>query len=198
MGINNNYLRLRGALFFIIALDFAISGGDAQNSTTLAPTILTFGDPTVDVGNNDHIHTIVKANFPPHGKDFINHKPTGRFCNVKLATDITAGTRNFAHCYPSFAVFVGVLYKGKSAAGAMVEFVGAPMCWNTHTFSATAGGGAFCNGQKIQMSHTDKGIRRLGAAAVDMCHVALEIVEPYLEYHLKPWDMVARVLVKMW
>ncbi|CAL5322930.1 unnamed protein product [Camellia sinensis] len=204
------------------------------------------------------------------------------------------GTTNFAHCYPSFAVSVGVLYKGKPAAGAVVEFVGGPMCWNTRTFSAAAGGGAFCNGQKIQVSHTDKrdwlrmwpttlcfmasrhkeffrelyilsdlvirlhygflstffvspsyqflsqaqfmqgkgtekkveqsllvtgfgyehddawstnidlfkeftdvsrGVRRLGAAAVDMCHVALGIVEAYWEYRLKPWDMAAGVLI---
>ncbi|KAF5932804.1 hypothetical protein HYC85_028975 [Camellia sinensis] len=108
-----------------------------------------------------------------------------------------------------------------------LEFVGGPMCWNTRTFSAAAGGGAFCNGQKIQVSHTDKveqsllvtgfgyehddawstnidlfkeftdvsrGVRRLGAAAVDMCHVALGIVEAYWEYRLKPWDMAAGVL----
>ncbi|KAK2974440.1 hypothetical protein RJ640_001099, partial [Escallonia rubra] len=39
-----------------------------------------------------------------------------------------------------------------------------------------------------------RGVRRLGAAAVDMCHVALGIVEAYWEYRLKPWDMAAGVL----
>ncbi|XP_047307940.1 phosphatase IMPL1, chloroplastic [Impatiens glandulifera] len=138
------------------------------------------------------------------------------------------GTTNFAHCYPSFAVSVGVLFRGKPAAAAVVEFVGGPMCWNTRIFSATAGGGAFCNGQKIHTSSTDmiersllvtgfgyehddawatnielfkhftdvsRGVRRLGAAAVDMCHVALGIVEAYWEYRLKPWDMAAGVLI---
>lgn len=38
-------------------------------------------------------------------------------------------------------------------------------------------------------------MRRLGAAAVDMCHVALGIVEAYWEYRLKPWDAAAGVLV---
>ena len=38
-------------------------------------------------------------------------------------------------------------------------------------------------------------MRRLGAAAADMCHVALGIVEAYWEYCLKPWDMAAGVLV---
>ncbi|KAF5943895.1 hypothetical protein HYC85_017972 [Camellia sinensis] len=265
-GINNNYLILKGTLFFIITLAFAINGGDAQNSTTLVPSILTFGDSAVDVGNNDHIHIIFKANFPPYGRDFINHKPTGRLCNSKPTTDI--------------AVSMGVLYKEKPAIGAVVELVGGPLCQNTRTFSIATGGGAFCNWQKIQVSHIDKvtfnktvfllvvdveerpcdltplwisehivspshqflpqaqfmqgkgtekkveqsllvtgfgyehddawstnielfkeftdasqGVRRLGAAAVDMCHVALGIVETYWEYRLKAWDMAAGVLV---
>ncbi|KAH8486200.1 hypothetical protein H0E87_025279 [Populus deltoides] len=142
------------------------------------------------------------------------------------------GTTNFAHGYPSFAVSVGVLFQGNPAAASVVEFAGGPMAWNTRTFSATAGGGAFCNGQKIHASPTaqlsdhveqsllvtgfgyehddpwatnielfkeftdvSRGVRRPGAAAVDMCHVALGIVEAYWEYRLKPWDMAAGVLI---
>lgn len=30
------------------------------------------------------------------------------------------GTTNFAHCYPSFAVSVGVLFRGKPAAASVV------------------------------------------------------------------------------
>lgn len=138
------------------------------------------------------------------------------------------GTTNFAHGYPSFAVSVGVLYRGKPAAASVVEFAGGPLCWVTRTFSASAGGGAFCNGQQIHVSSTNeierslivtgfgydhdeawaenmalfkeftdvtRGVRRLGAAAVDMCHVALGIVESYWEYRLKPWDMAAGALI---
>ncbi|KAI0488050.1 hypothetical protein KFK09_027874 [Dendrobium nobile] len=67
----------------------------SQSSTTLVPAIITFGDSTVDVGNNDYLHTIFKADFPPYGRDFKNHEATGRFCNGKLATDITAETLGF-------------------------------------------------------------------------------------------------------
>lgn len=59
------------------------------NSTTLVPAIMTFGDSSVDVGNNNYLPTIFKANFPPYGRDFVNHEPTGRFCNGKLVTDFT-------------------------------------------------------------------------------------------------------------
>ncbi|KAE8715356.1 Phosphatase IMPL1 [Hibiscus syriacus] len=68
------------------------------------------------------------------------------------------GTTNFAHCYPSFAVSVGVLFQGHPAAASV-------------------------------------GVRRLGAAAVGMCHVALGVAEAYWEYCLKPWDMAAGVLI---
>ncbi|KAL4442054.1 hypothetical protein ABPG77_011315 [Micractinium sp. CCAP 211/92] len=40
-----------------------------------------------------------------------------------------------------------------------------------------------------------QGVRRLGSAAVDMCHVASGMAEAFWEYRLKPWDMAAGVLV---
>ncbi|OIW20067.1 hypothetical protein TanjilG_32027 [Lupinus angustifolius] len=69
---------------------------------TLVPAIITFGDSVVDVGNNDYLTTIFKANYPPIGRDFANHQPTGRFCNGKLATDITAETLGFKSFAPAY------------------------------------------------------------------------------------------------
>ncbi|KAK9086094.1 hypothetical protein Sjap_026505 [Stephania japonica] len=176
---------------------------------------------------------VVKKNFEEHlilgeeGGVIGNTSSDYLWCIDPLGVD-QDGTTNFAHGYPSFAVSVGVLFRGKPAAAAVVEFVGGPMCWNTRTFTASSGGGSFCNGQKIHASQTDqiersllitgfgyehddawltnfnlfkeftdisRGVRRLGAAAVDMCHVALGIAEAYWEYRLKPWDMAAGVLV---
>lgn len=76
------------ALILVALLGFA-NRLNAQDSTTLVPAIITFGDSAVDVGNNDYIHTLFKANYPPYGRDFVNRQPTGRFCNGKLATDTT-------------------------------------------------------------------------------------------------------------
>jgi len=39
------------------------------------------------------------------------------------------------------------------------------------------------------------GVRRLGSAAVDLCHVALGISDAYWEFNLKPWDVAAGVLI---
>lgn len=87
-------------LFLVLAL-FAIAYSNvyAQDSATLVPAIITFGDSAVDVGNNDYLPTLFKANYPPYGRDFVNHEATGRFCNGKLATDIT-GRYHFTHEYP--------------------------------------------------------------------------------------------------
>ena len=54
----------------------------------LVSAIYIFGDSTADPGNNDGLATIFKADFPPYGRDLGNHKPTGRFTNGKLVTDI--------------------------------------------------------------------------------------------------------------
>ncbi|KAG0454692.1 hypothetical protein HPP92_023984 [Vanilla planifolia] len=40
--------------------------------------------------------------LPPYGRDFKNHQPTGRFCNGKLATDITAETLGFTTYPPAY------------------------------------------------------------------------------------------------
>ncbi|KAM7471795.1 hypothetical protein LguiA_009978 [Lonicera macranthoides] len=91
----------RVALVLISALTIANISA-AQDSGALVPAIITFGDSAVDVGNNDYLPTIFKADYPPYGRDFANKKPTGRFCNGKLATDITADTLGFTTYPPAY------------------------------------------------------------------------------------------------
>ncbi|CAJ2661156.1 unnamed protein product [Trifolium pratense] len=90
----------REVLFVMFAVVF-LAWGNAQDDA-IVPAIITFGDSAVDVGNNDYLYTLFKANYPPYGRDFVNHKPTGRFCNGKLATDITAETLGFTRYAPAY------------------------------------------------------------------------------------------------
>lgn len=69
----------------LVLLALAFAGGKAQ----IVPAVITFGDSSVDVGNNNYLPTFFRADFPPYGRDFVTKRPTGRFCNGKLATDIT-------------------------------------------------------------------------------------------------------------
>ncbi|ERM93993.1 hypothetical protein AMTR_s00136p00069360 [Amborella trichopoda] len=83
----------------VAVLAACLAGVESQ---ALVPAIITFGDSAVDVGNNDYLPTIFKADFPPYGRDFVNRSPTGRFCNGKLATDITAETLGFTSFPPAY------------------------------------------------------------------------------------------------
>lgn len=51
------------------------------------PALLAFGDSIIDTGNNNYIRTIVRANFPPYGRDFPGHKATGRFSDGRISVD---------------------------------------------------------------------------------------------------------------
>ncbi|KAJ4809699.1 GDSL esterase/lipase APG [Rhynchospora pubera] len=93
---------MEGSKKFFLALAIFLgmmNSGSAQSSTTLVPAVFTFGDSTMDVGNNDFLDSDFKANFLPYGRDFMNHTPTGRFCNGKLPTDFTVETLGFT-TYP--------------------------------------------------------------------------------------------------
>ncbi|GAQ90760.1 Inositol monophosphatase [Klebsormidium nitens] len=182
-----------------------------------------------DKATEEAILEVIKEAFPDHlvlGEE--GGVSGGPNSDYLWCIDPLDGTTNFAHSYPCFAVSVAVLWKGRPIAGSVVEFAGGPFCWVTRTFSATAGGGAFCEGQRIHVSDTEsvqrsllvtgfgyehddawatnielfkhftdvtRGVRRLGAAAVDLCHVALGLVDAYWEYRLKPWDVAAGVLI---
>ena len=50
--------------------------------------VIVFGDSIVDPGNNNGLHTLIKANHPPYGKDMLNHEATGRYSNGLIPTDL--------------------------------------------------------------------------------------------------------------
>ncbi|XP_078430839.1 GDSL esterase/lipase At2g04570-like [Wolffia australiana] len=70
--------------WFLVLLVLCQGAGTAVAVVT---SIIVFGDSSVDAGNNNAIPTIARSNFPPYGRDFAGGKPTGRFCNGRLATD---------------------------------------------------------------------------------------------------------------
>ena len=74
----------------LLLLVFHFSGRAVVGGGGKVPALIVFGDSTVDAGNNNRLATLVRADFPPYGRDFpATHAPTGRFCNGKLATDYT-------------------------------------------------------------------------------------------------------------
>ncbi|CAN4087195.1 unnamed protein product [Withania somnifera] len=87
--------------------------------------IFVFGDSTVDPGNNNYINTISKCDFPPYGRDFVNHIPTGRFTNGLLVTDYLAsyvGIKDFVPPYLDPSLSLDELMTGVSFASGSSGF----------------------------------------------------------------------------
>ncbi|KAL7611496.1 hypothetical protein Lser_V15G05015 [Lactuca serriola] len=66
------------------------------------PAVITFGDSYLDQGNNNYINTIVKANFHPYGKDFVDGKPTGRFTDGKSLADFFVNALGVKEYLPAY------------------------------------------------------------------------------------------------
>jgi hypothetical protein len=71
---------------FIILFEIAMVVNVIKGES-LVHALFIFGDSIVDVGNNNYLATTVKANLYPYGRDFVNHSPTERFSNGKVASD---------------------------------------------------------------------------------------------------------------
>ena len=99
------------ALLLLVTLTSQLLAGYVSlcHGQPLVPGVMIFGDSVVDSGNNNNLYTLVKANFPPYGRDFnTSHSPTGRFCNGKLATDFTGICVDFFSFYIPFRLCVCV------------------------------------------------------------------------------------------
>jgi myo-inositol-1(or 4)-monophosphatase len=70
--------------------------------------------------------------------------------SLQWVIDPLDGTVNFAHGIPIFCVSIAAVVDGTITAGV----ISAPMV--REEFTATLGGGAFCNGKQLQVSNTDE------------------------------------------
>jgi hypothetical protein len=72
----------------LVALSLLLSWGGVQ--AQVVPAVISFGDSTIDVGNNNYLPgAVFKANYAPYGENFRRHKATGRFSDGKIVTDVT-------------------------------------------------------------------------------------------------------------
>ncbi|PKU61239.1 GDSL esterase/lipase [Dendrobium catenatum] len=144
-----NFLSLHTAMSFklselvqqqllIFFLSSTIAKSQVINGSLKSPVsaIFAFGDSTVDTGNNNYIATPVKSNFPPYGRDFFTHIPTGRFTNGKLITDFVAsylGIKEELPPYLDWSLGVDELMTGVSfgSAGSGLDLITAKISHNS-------------------------------------------------------------------
>ncbi|HVB40667.1 MAG TPA: inositol monophosphatase family protein [Terriglobales bacterium] len=131
------------------------------------------------------------------------------------------GTTNYAHGLPFFAVSMGLQYHGQTVAAAVynppldemftatagggAQLNGHPIAVSPQTELAQS---LLATGFPSRKRHLNPnihfyyyfsvrthGMRRLGAAALDLCYTACGRFEGFWEFHLKPWDTAAGGLI---
>jgi myo-inositol-1(or 4)-monophosphatase len=140
---------------------------------------------------------------------------------VDWLIDPIDGTTNFFYGLPGYAVSIAArdaqgalagavfvpatneLFSAARSAGATLN--GAPIhCSTTESLSQALLATGFSYHPDLRRVHMRRlqhliaevrDIRRLGAAAVDLCYVAAGRVDAYFEEHLGPWDLAAGELI---
>lgn len=132
------------------------------------------------------------------------------------------GTTNFLHGYPAYAASVAVAHRGELVAGAVVDGVTGRAWWAWRGGGAWRDGErvrvsgidrldraligtgfpfkvleympAYLEQFDAVLRRTS-GVRRAGAAALDLCHLADGRFDGFWELWLAPWDIAAGTLI---
>ena len=131
------------------------------------------------------------------------------------------GTTNFAHGFPVFNVTLGLEQAGEMIAGVIYDPMrnemftcekGAGAWLNNRRIRVSAvekleeslvatGFPSYKRHQNVnvhfyyELAMLSHGVRRAGAAALDLAYVAAGRLEAFWEFGLKPWDMAAGILL---
>ncbi len=148
--------------------------------------------------------------------------PEQQNAGVIFVIDPLDGTTNFLHGYPEYAVSIGVLVEGTLAAGVVLD-VPAGECFTATAGGGAQLNGApirvsaidnpqralfgtgfpFVRHEEIapyvaqlgRVMAGASGVRRAGAAALDLASVACGRFEGFWEMKLSPWDIAAGMLL---
>jgi myo-inositol-1(or 4)-monophosphatase len=176
----------------------------------------------VDRESQEIIHHIIKKNFPCHSILAEENLKVEKDGKLLWVIDPLDGTTNFAHSLPIFCVSIAFLAEGEAAVGVVyAPLLGEMFCavkgggafLNEKKIKVSAetdlGNCLLATGfpydrrkaKENNVVHFNKfivrtrGIRRMGAAAIDLCYTAAGRFDGFWEPKLYPWDMAAGFLL---
>jgi myo-inositol-1(or 4)-monophosphatase len=131
---------------------------------------------------------------------------------LEWCVDPLDGTTNYAHGFPVFATSVGLTWQGIPLLGALSLPAFDEVYWAARLAvsdcqqladALLATGFAYDRQQRLDnnyaefawFTHRSHGVRRAGAAAVDLAFVASGKVDAYWERGLAPWDLAAGMVL---
>jgi len=168
------------------------------------------------------IKSLIRSSFPDHSLLAEESGEDASKSSYQWVIDPLDGTTNFVHGYPSFAVSIGCIKNRLPEIGVVLELPSNRLFTATKGGGAFMDGKQIyvSNNSKLDSSllvtgfgyeHGERweanmalfksltdvtqGVRRLGAASIDLCHLACGIVDGFWEFDLQPWDTAAGILV---
>jgi len=137
------------------AIDLSRAAGDILNHYATRDKLVEFKGQAnlVTVADKESEELIIGgilARYPTHSILAEESGATQPGAPVQWIVDPVDGTTNFAHGYPFYCVSIAVEENGKPICGAVYDPVRDEM------FTASAGGGAFCNGERLRVSTVDR------------------------------------------
>jgi len=175
-----------------------------------------------DKKSEDYILNEIKNKYPSHSILSEECGLINKNSKYKWIIDPLDGTTNFVHNLPIFAVSIG-LQKNDQTICAVVYNPAADKCFyaydnqpaylNNTIINVTntkninncllATGFPYLHDSRYDLSFEifkefydiTRGLRRLGAAALDLCFVAMGRFDGFYEYELNPWDTCAGALI---
>jgi myo-inositol-1(or 4)-monophosphatase len=146
----------------------------------------------------------------------------GRGSELEWCVDPLDGTTNYAHRYPFFGTSIGLTWRGQPLLGALAVPALEQLYWAAPGLGAWCNDTPIrvssCDGLASSLlvtgfaydrhdrldnnyaefawfTHRTRGVRRGGAAAVDLAFVADGRLDGYWERGLSPWDLAAGVVL---
>lgn len=176
-----------------------------------------------DKASEQVILEVLRRHFPQHSILAEESGKLGNQDNDFLwAIDPLDGTTNYAHQYPCFAISIGLLIQGVPKVGVIYDpfhnelfraaaGLGATRNRRPIQVSQTAelGKSLLVSGfaydrrettdnnyaEFCHLTHLTQGVRRGGAAALDLAYVACGRVDGYWERGIAPWDVAAGIIL---
>lgn len=176
-----------------------------------------------DLESEKLITNAIKENFPTHSILGEEYGKTENESEFMWVIDPVDGTNNIAHGHPYFAVNIGLIQNNEIIVGVThapklnetwhaTKGGGAFLNGNpikvsdTKSVSESLLATGFPYDRKGELykkamaqyhnaMQTSHGVRRQGAAAIDMGYLACGRLDGFFEYTLKPWDIVPGILI---
>jgi myo-inositol-1(or 4)-monophosphatase len=196
----------------------ALEGGELHVRSKRANDFVT----QVDQASEQAIMEIVRKAYPDHGFLCEESGATASDAEVVWVIDPLDGTTNFIHGFPQYCVSIAVrargalahavvydpvrneLFTASKGGGAFLNDRRIRVSRATRLNQALAGTGfpfkelsridLYMRQLQSLMAKTS-GVRRAGAAALDLAYVACGRLDAFWELGLAPWDMAAGALL---